>query len=342
MKYIKKIDETVDPTMYEFSPAVLCRPYDASLYIKDIQGNLTEIELEAAKNRMVYSYLHNTTENEYTMSSLESISHGTGNSYIEGLDGIYTEVESMYFNPYFRPTLARNAFRWMTSLVEVFDLNLHDCTDIYNAFANPTLNTLTTPDYVENEPGVTVIRITQDSSAVNLGYTFSAATGWTDITLEIPNIGIDYARGIFENCSNLRTVTVDFTGASTNGGNRYGMFSGCSSLETINGHWEDRYINRLSNMFTGCSNLVNFNGIEGIGEGFVYNANYPSNQYFDLSMCSMLSEASVHNIVANLGQVPTSDPVIDARLKLAATQYGYLSADEIAAATAKGWTVESV
>lgn len=340
MKYINKI--TGNPS--QIFPSVQYKgDFDPSIYIGDPNGStIKAIELEEAKNRFVYKYVVNQVENEYTMSSLESIHHGTGNSYIEGLDSVYADVESMEFSPYFRPTLARNAFRWMTSLSEVTNLNLHDCSDLYNAFANPTLNTLITTDYVEGEQGVTVIRVTQDSSAVNLGYTFSAAADWTDITIEIPNAGLDYARGIFENCYSLETVTVDFTGASTNGGNRYGMFKNCRSLETINGHWEDRYINRLSDMFTGCTNLVNFNGIEGIGEGFAYNASYPGNQYFDLSMCSMLSETSVHNIVANLGTVPTNDPVIDAKLKFASTQYGYLSADEIAAATAKGWTVESV
>ena len=340
MKYINKI--TGDPSDGIYPSVQYKGDFDPYIYIATFNNGLEDIELEEAKNRFVYKYVVDKTENEYTMTSLTSINHSSNNSYIEGLDSVYADVESMEFSPYFRPTAARNAFRWMASLSGITNLNLHDCWDLYSAFGNPTLNTLITTDYVEGDQGVTVIRITQDSSAVNLGYTFSAGTGWTDVTLEIPNIGIDYARGTFENCSNLETVTVDFTGASTNGGNRYGMFKNCSSLESINGHWEDRYINRLSDMFTNCTNLVNFNGIEGIGEGFVYNASYPSNQYFDLSMCSKLSETSVHNIVANLGTVPTNDPVIDARLKLAATQYGYLTADEIAAATAKGWTVQSV
>ena len=338
MKYINKI--TGNPS--QIFPSVQYKEYDASIYIGDPNGStIKEIELEAAKNRMVYHYLLNDVENEYTMSSLESIHHGTGNSFIEGLDGIYTDVTEMTFSPYFRPTLARNAFRWMTNLKHVYDLNLHDCSDLYGAFNNPTLSIVSTVDDRSATAAQIVVRVTQDTAPVNLGYTISA-TPFTEVTIEVPNTTIGYARGTFDSNAYVQTVTFDITGGSTEVGNRYGMFKNCSALESINGHWEDRYINRLSDMFTGCTNLVNFNGIEGIGEGFVYNANYPGNQYFDLSMCSKLSETSVHNIVANLGTVPTNDPVIDARLKLAATQYGYLSADEIAAATAKGWTIQSV
>ena len=69
--------------------------------------------------------------------------------------------------------------------------------------------------------------------------------------------------------------------------------------------------------------------------GLVTNSELSKTFYFN--SCSKLSQASVNQILETLAD-QTSDPK---EITFASTQYGYITEEQKAAATAKGWTIKS-
>lgn len=88
-------------------------------------------------------------------------------------------------------------------------------------------------------------------------------------------------------------------------------------------------------MFSGCSSLVNLGGFYNLGSHLTSTSSGRS--YLDLSASSVLTKESIMNVINNLATPPS----ITATLKLSATSYALLSADDIAIATAKNWSVTS-
>ena len=86
--------------------------------------------------------------------------------------------------------------------------------------------------------------------------------------------------------------------------------------------------------FSGCKNLVEFRNTQ-YNNGLVTNSELSKTIYFD--DCAKLSQASVNQILETLTD-QTSDPK---SITFASTQYGYITEEQKAAATAKGWTIKS-
>lgn len=81
--------------------------------------------------------------------------------------------------------------------------------------------------------------------------------------------------------------------------------------------------------FNGCNNLVEFRNTR-YNDGLVTNSELSKTMYFD--GCKKLSQASVNQILETLTD-QTSDPK---SITFASTQYGYITEEQKAAATAKG------
>lgn len=75
--------------------------------------------------------------------------------------------------------------------------------------------------------------------------------------------------------------------------------------------------------FDGCTSLTDFNANRITGN-------------LRFSDCTKLSQESVNNVLNAL-----ADGVTDKSITFAATQYGYITEEQKAAATAKGWTIKS-
>ena len=86
--------------------------------------------------------------------------------------------------------------------------------------------------------------------------------------------------------------------------------------------------------FFGCSNLVEFRNTQ-YNNGLVTNSELSKTFYFN--DCTNLSQASVNQILETLTD-QTSDPK---SITFASTQYNYITEEQKAAATAKGWTIKS-
>lgn len=86
--------------------------------------------------------------------------------------------------------------------------------------------------------------------------------------------------------------------------------------------------------FDGADELVEFRNTK-YNNGLVTNSELSKTIYFD--SCSKLSQASVNQILETLAD-QTSNPK---SITFASTQYGYITEEQKAAATAKGWTIKS-
>lgn len=85
---------------------------------------------------------------------------------------------------------------------------------------------------------------------------------------------------------------------------------------------------------SGCKNLVEFRNTR-YNDGLVTNSEL--SKTFCFNDCSKLSQASVNQILETLAD-QTSDPK---EIIFASTQYNYITEEQKAAATAKGWTIKS-
>ena len=92
--------------------------------------------------------------------------------------------------------------------------------------------------------------------------------------------------------------------------------------------------NSWTSPFDGCDELVEFRNTR-YDNGLVTNSELSKTMYFNGS--TKLSQASVNQILETLTD-QTSDPKL---IAFASTQYGYITEEQKAAATAKGWTIIS-
>lgn len=107
--------------------------------------------------------------------------------------------------------------------------------------------------------------------------------------------------------------------------NPYELFANCSYLTdlSINGNIYPNDINPYSCMFYWCKKLANLS-ITTISKTLYLND------------CKSLTQESVNNVLNAL-----ADGVTGKEITFAATQYGYITEEQKAAATAKGWTIKS-
>lgn len=156
---------------------------------------------------------------------------------------------------------------------------------------------------------------------------------------------------IFANCSSLKEVDFSSWNVSNNAlSNFQAAFYGCGSLETVKFTWAGRTIapSNINNMFVNCLSLktvdmdnlswrnvtdtgqlmTSYSKLANVSDGFgalAVNLNL-SNQW-------CLSADSAKGIFANLGTVTSKTISLPTGLR------AILTAEDIAVATAKGWTV---
>lgn len=140
---------------------------------------------------------------------------------------------------------------------------------------------------------------------------------------------------MFDGCTSLTTIPQIDTSNNTN---FYSMFRGCSSLTTVPTLNMSSATN-INDMFYPCSKLENLGGLTNLGQAYStsQSANY-SEYKLDLSTCSRLTHDSLMNVINNLYDIATKGCNTQ-QLVLGSTNLAKLTAEEIAIATNKGWTV---
>lgn len=119
----------------------------------------------------------------------------------------------------------------------------------------------------------------------------------------------------------------------------YGAVVGSTGTNLYLGdHWDMGAVTNVDSMFTKAQNrqtLTNVTGtITDLGKAFT------ANTTLDLSYCP-LTNASAMVFINGLYDLVSVGSSLTHTIKFSSTTYGYLSAADIAVATAKGWTVTS-
>ena len=123
---------------------------------------------------------------------------------------------------------------------------------------------------------------------------------------------------MFSDCRNLKTVPQFDT---SNVRDMSDMFGYCQALKNVP-LLDVSKVNDMSWMFSGCSSLINLGGFTGL------------KQNLDLSS-SPLTTDSVMNVINNAKDMTSSPKTLTLRQDV----FNKLSQDQIATATAKGWTI---
>lgn len=203
-----------------------------------------------------------------------------------------------------------------------------------------------------------VYSLTRDTRCQNIQLNYSATTNSlkdVDIQLDFENAQDNYVRfsecfkdcteltsvtisgladykiiscyAMFRNCTSLTSITMDSFIAGYEGSmSSYDyMFAGCSNLVTIDAIDLTRWSN-VSNMFSGCTKLENLT-ITNIKDASLTN--------WGLSQCTALTVASIVSIFNALPVASASRTIT-----IGTTNKNKLSAEQLAIATNKGWTVD--
>lgn len=220
---------------------------------------------------------------------------------------------------------AYQMFQGCISLTEIPELNLSSATNIYSMFQNT--------GFVEVD-GFEALKATDPHSI------FSSCKS----LVKVGDINLPVAtetQTMFSSCIALTEVGNIYI---PNGKQCQQLFNSCSKLVTI-GEIDMSSATNVSNMFGNCSVLKNIGGFINLGKGFVTQAN--NSTYYKLSMSdsSSITHDSLMNIINGLYDLNLTYDVANGgtlytqTINIGNTNKGRLSAEEIAIATAKGWTI---
>ena len=141
--------------------------------------------------------------------------------------------------------------------------------------------------------------------------------------------------GILKHATNLEVFPELDTSNVTN---MSSAFYNASSLKEIKKINLGKATN-ISHLLEYCYKLTTVGGFEKLGEGYLTTASANNWSYkLDLSYCTKLTHDSLMNVINNLYDIATKG-VMPQQLVLGSTNLAKLTAEEIAIATNKGWSV---
>ena len=211
-------------------------------------------------------------------------------------------------------------------------VNAQTGVDIYDYFEknieNATNLSRSLSTYIKKVPSMNT------SKTTNFSYFFNQFTSITEIPSIDTSNGTNF-NTMFGTCKSLvRIPELD----THNMEKAEQMFSSCEKLTTIP-LLNASKTKSILYAFSYCSSLTNFGGLENIGEAYstTQKANYVYYQV-ELSYSSRLTHESLLNVINNLYDIKTKGCNTQ-KLVLGTSNLAKLTAEEIAIATAKGWTV---
>lgn len=197
-----------------------------------------------------------------------------------------------------------------TSLVATMRSAFQNCTYITTIPQLDTSNVTNMQNMFTNCPELTSIPLLNTSNVTTMATMFSQC-------------------GQFTNMPALNTNNVQYM--------QY-MFSGCIQLTTVPKLNASKVVG-IADVFQNCMSLTEIGGFENLGEAYLttQSANYTLYK-LNLSVSSLLTHDSLMNVINNLYDIATKGCKAQS-LILGSTNMAKLTAEEIAIATNKGWTV---
>lgn len=139
----------------------------------------------------------------------------------------------------------------------------------------------------------------------------------------------------FNGCISLKTFPAINTSKVTEMSQ---AFIGCSSLQTIP-ELNFEKVNNISLAFGSCTTLTNLGGFKNLGQNYPTTAAQGGYSYtLDLSVSNNLTHDSLMNVINKVYDI-AGKGVEAQNLKIGSTNVGKLTAEEIAIATNKGWSI---
>lgn len=256
-----------------------------------------------------------------------------------------------YFKTSGFTTIANNNTIYGQAVKKLPDLNLTLLTTLAYAFYNfkgDTIPNIKTRDDVTNFSSMfygcsnitTVPRLNTSK-----GTSFSSMFyGCGNIT-EIPDMDTSSAtnfQSMFSNCYNLKSIPNLNT---SNVKNISYMFNECMKLNNLP-LLDFGSVNTASNAFTTNTALTNVAGFKDLGKGYTRKSSNYSDYTFAIGGAwPKITHDSLMNVINNLYDLNLTYDVANGgtlytqKLKLGEKNLAKLTAEEIAIATAKGWTV---
>lgn len=172
------------------------------------------------------------------------------------------------------------------------------------------------------------------SSAANLRYMFYYCSSLTTVPL-LDTSNATNMEYMFAGCTNLTTVPAFNT---SNVSRMNYMFNYCTHLTTVP-TLNASSINNISNMFNNCTALTTLGGLTNLGQAYLTSKAANSSDYkLDLSVSTNITHDSLVNVINGLYDIATAGCNTQ-QLVLGSTNLAKLTAEEIAIATNKGWSV---
>ena len=305
----------------------------------------TEHLFQKCSNLLVIPFIHTSNaESMYAMfdgcSKLRNIPL-LDTSNVTNMSGMFSYCSSLKTIPQLntsKVTRMNNMFSTCSSLETIPLLNTSQVTDMNYMFYNCT-SLETIPDL--------------DTSKVsNMGLMFYNCTSLETIPL-LNTSNVTDMGSMFNNCLKLETIPLLDTSNVTN---MYSMFGSCSRLKTIPPLNTSKVTN-MSYMFYYCSSLetiplLDFSSVTNIDNLFGYsnittltdlggfkNLKIDWGSNYGLALLPNLTYQSIMNVINNLYDFRANGETTTRTLKINSNTYALLSEEDIAVASAKGWTI---
>jgi surface protein len=152
--------------------------------------------------------------------------------------------------------------------------------------------------------------------------------------------------GMFQLCDRLTELDLrNFDTSNVTGMDN--MFYNCGFLTKLNlSSFDMSKVVGVSNFMYNTKNLQEIQSFKNLGKGYTAKSNNYSSYTLDLSSCNQLTHESLIDIITNglydlnlTYNVANGGTLYTQKLVLGSTNKAKLTADEIAIATNKGWTV---
>lgn len=191
---------------------------------------------------------------------------------------------------------------------------------------------------IEEVPEITLLKFGTHTRAINL---FKNFQGLKKLPF-IDTSEVSSASSMFYNCQSLKEIPQYDTKKFTTCGS---IFYNCISLETIPKLDLSSCMSLGSTSFYNCLKLTNLGGFINLGKGYTSKRNNYSSYILDLSYCVELTHDSLMNVINDLYDLNLTYDVANGgtlytqQLILGSTNIAKLTAEEIAIATNKGFSV---
>lgn len=177
------------------------------------------------------------------------------------------------------------------------------------------------------------ISLLNTTNVTNMKGMFLGCGNLKSLNIEILNTSqVTDMEDMFFKCTSLTTISQLDTHSVVE---MRAIFYGCQSLTTVPQLNAER-IRNISSAFSNCSSLINLGGLQDLGKNYVMPVDNLSDYTLNLSTCNNLTHDSLMNVINSLYNISDKNTQ---SLILGATNLAKLTAEEIAIATERGWTV---